>query len=248
MSSVLICGGAALSDVRPDEADESIAFELARGINHFDTSDDYGASETHLGRWMPRVRNEIFLATKTTERTRQRATQTIRRSLKRLKVDRVDLIQLHAICDLDELDEVTRTGGALEAAVEAREEGLAGGSESPATERTPPPPTSRPFAAFRSTRCLPHIASGSAETLCSAVTSMRSPRRLGSKTSGSCSSSTLPRTSGAILRSRATPTWYEPLDEQRHIDAAVAFVLRHPEATGNLHSGRHPPAPQGGGS
>ena len=127
MSSVLIYGGAALAHVEPSQADESIAFALASGINHFDTSDDYGNSEVHLGRWMPRIRDDIFLATKTTERTKERASGTIRRSLERLNVDRVDLIQLHAICDLEELDEVTRPRGALEAVVEARDEGLAGG-------------------------------------------------------------------------------------------------------------------------
>src|SRR5919106_3328149 len=127
MSSVLIYGGAALADVGEAQADESIRFALEAGINHFDTSDDYGDSERQLGRWMPRLRDRIFLATKTSEPTAEAAAATIRRSLERLNVDRVDLLQLHAVCEMEELDEVTGMGGALEAVVAARDEGLVGG-------------------------------------------------------------------------------------------------------------------------
>src|SRR5919106_1947244 len=94
MSSVLIYGGAALAKVNEERADESITFALEAGINHFDTSDDYGDSELQLGRWMPRIRDRIFLATKTSEPTAEGAAATIRRSLERLNVDRVDLLQL----------------------------------------------------------------------------------------------------------------------------------------------------------
>src|SRR5918992_3216728 len=89
MSSVLIYGGAALADVSSDRADASIAFALDSGINHFDTSDDYGDSEVHLGRWMPRVRDAVFLSTKTTERHASSAATGIRRSLDRLGVESV---------------------------------------------------------------------------------------------------------------------------------------------------------------
>src|SRR5919109_4963644 len=113
-SSVLIYGGAALSDVTDDVADHSIAEALDAGINHLDTAADYGDSELHLGRWMPRIRDRVFLATKTGERSAGGAYDSIRRSLERLQTDRVDLLQLHAVGNLEELDQVTRSGGALE--------------------------------------------------------------------------------------------------------------------------------------
>src|SRR5512132_3872197 len=104
MSSVLIYCGAALSEASQEEADRSIAEALEAGINHIDTAADYGDSELRLGAWMARIRDRIFLATKTGERTAGGAYDGIRRSLERLGVDRVDLLQLHAIGSLDELD------------------------------------------------------------------------------------------------------------------------------------------------
>jgi aryl-alcohol dehydrogenase-like predicted oxidoreductase len=126
MSSVLIYGGAALIDVPEEVADRSIELALEAGINHFDTAADYGDSELHLGRWMSRMRDRIFLATKTGDRTAAGAYDSIRRSLERLRVDRVDLIQLHAIGDVEDLGRATRPGGAIEGAVRARDEGLVG--------------------------------------------------------------------------------------------------------------------------
>jgi len=124
MSSVLIYGGAALSEVTQDVADRSIQLALDSGINHFDTAADYGDSELRLGAWMPRIRDRIFLATKTGDPTAIEAYDSIRRSLERLRVARVDLIQLHSVGALDDLDRRTASGGALEGAIRAREEGL----------------------------------------------------------------------------------------------------------------------------
>ena len=127
-SSVLIYGGAALAEVSQDEADRSIATALEAGINHFDTAADYGGgSEVRLGAWMPRIRDQIFLATKTGDREAGAAYDSLRRSLDRLRTDRVDLIQLHAVGNDDELDAVTGSGGALEGVIRARDEGLARG-------------------------------------------------------------------------------------------------------------------------
>jgi hypothetical protein len=126
MSSVLIYGGAALVEVPDEVADRSIELALEAGINHFDTAADYGDSELHLGRWMSRIRDRIFLATKTGDRTAAGAYDSIRRSLERLRVDRLDLIQLHAIGDVEDLRRATRPGGAIEGAVRARDEGLVG--------------------------------------------------------------------------------------------------------------------------
>src|SRR5438876_4411748 len=113
-STVLIYGGAALVSVSDEVADASIQLALDAGINHFDTAADYGDSELHLGRWMPRVRDRIFLATKTGDREAGPAYDSIRCSLERLQVQRVDLIQLHSVCDLEDLNRATGAGGAVE--------------------------------------------------------------------------------------------------------------------------------------
>ena len=103
MSSVLIYGGAALSQVTEEVADRSIQLALQSGINHFDTAADYGDSELRLGTWMPRIRDRIFLATKTGDPTATEAYDSIRRSIERLQVTRVDLVQLHSVGAFDDL-------------------------------------------------------------------------------------------------------------------------------------------------
>ncbi|MEO5711062.1 MAG: aldo/keto reductase [Nocardioidaceae bacterium] len=125
-SSVLIYGAAALGEVDQDTADASVQEALDAGINHFDVAADYGEAELRLGPWMPRIRGDIFLATKTGLRDAEPAWEQINESLERLQTDHVDLIQLHAVGDVDELDKVTRKGGSLEAALRAVDEGLAG--------------------------------------------------------------------------------------------------------------------------
>ncbi len=123
-SSVLIYGAAALAEVDQDTADRSIQEALDGGINHFDVAASYGEAELRLGPWMPEVRERIFLASKTEERGRDAAWTQINASLERLQTDHLDLLQLHAVCDLAELDLATGSGGALEGALRAQEEGL----------------------------------------------------------------------------------------------------------------------------
>ena len=101
---MLIFGGAALAEVSEEEADRAISLALEAGVDHFDTAADYGDSELHYGRWMAEIRDDIFLSTKTGERDKGVARRQIEASLERLRVDRVDLIQLHAVCDLEDLD------------------------------------------------------------------------------------------------------------------------------------------------
>ena len=139
-SSVLIYGAAALAEVDQDTADASVRLALDAGINHFDVAASYGDAELRLGPWMPRIRDRVFLATKTGLRGRDQAWAQINRSLERLQTDHVDLIQVHAVGDPEELDLVTRPGGSLQAVTRAREEGLAGavgitghGHDAPAT-------------------------------------------------------------------------------------------------------------------
>jgi aryl-alcohol dehydrogenase-like predicted oxidoreductase len=124
MSTVTIFGGAAL--IRATEKDSERALEILQkyGVNHIDTAPRYGDSEVLIGPWMARHRKDFFLATKTGKRTYQEAREEIHRSLERLKTDRVDLIQFHGLQHPDEWDTAMGPGGALEAAVEAREKGL----------------------------------------------------------------------------------------------------------------------------
>jgi len=123
-STRTIFGAAAFSRVTQDEADRTMETVLEYGVNHIDTAASYGESELRLGPWMARGRDRFFLATKTGERTCTGAREQIRRSLDRLRTDRIDLIQLHNLAQEDEWEIALGAGGALEAAVEAREEGL----------------------------------------------------------------------------------------------------------------------------
>jgi aryl-alcohol dehydrogenase-like predicted oxidoreductase len=123
-STRTIFGAAAFSDVTQAEADRTMELLLRFGVNHIDTAASYGDSELRLGPWMERHRADFFLATKTGERTSQAAYDQIRRSLERLRVDQVDLIQLHNLVDPAEWETALGPGGALEAAIRARDEGL----------------------------------------------------------------------------------------------------------------------------
>ena len=123
-STRTIFGAASLGSVGQSEADSTLELLLVNGINHIDTAASYGDSELRLAPWRERHRDRGFLATKTGQRDRNGAREEILRSLERLGVDRVDLLQLHNLVDVIEWETALREGGALEAAVEARDEGL----------------------------------------------------------------------------------------------------------------------------
>jgi aryl-alcohol dehydrogenase-like predicted oxidoreductase len=123
-STVAIFGAAALSDVSQEEADRVMEQIIEAGVNHIDVAPSYGQAELRIGPWMPRERGRFFLGCKTMERTRQGAWDEMQASLQRLQVESLDLYQCHAITTMEELDAVTRKGGALEAFVQARQEGL----------------------------------------------------------------------------------------------------------------------------
>jgi len=123
-STRVIFGAAALSEVTQDEADETLALVRRHGINHLDTAASYGESELRLAPFLAEHRDEVFLATKTGERTREAAWAEINHSLERLGVDHVDLLQLHNLVDEAEWQQAYAPDGVLEAAVRARDEGL----------------------------------------------------------------------------------------------------------------------------
>lgn len=124
MSTVAIFGAFAFSEATQAQADAGMEKILAAGVNHIDVAPSYGIAEERLGPWMPRVRDQFFLGCKTTERSQEGADDEMKQSLKRLQVDHFDLYQIHAVTTFEELDEATRSGGALDAIIKAREVGL----------------------------------------------------------------------------------------------------------------------------
>lgn len=124
MSTVAIFGAAAFWETAQTEADVTMERVIASGINHIDVAPSYGIAEERLGPWLARERKRFFVGCKTMERTREGAATQLRQSLQRLRIDSFDLYQIHAVTSLDDLDAATRPGGALEAIVEARAQGL----------------------------------------------------------------------------------------------------------------------------
>lgn len=123
-SSRAILGAAAFGTVTQREVDDTLALALELGVNHVDTAASYGDSELRLGDWIRRHGRPSFLASKTGERTREAAREGLERSLERLGVDCIDLMQLHNLVEPSEWQTALGPGGALEALVEAREQGL----------------------------------------------------------------------------------------------------------------------------
>jgi aryl-alcohol dehydrogenase-like predicted oxidoreductase len=181
---------------------------------------------------MPRIRDRIFLATKTGDPTANAAYDSIRRSLERLQVDRVDLIQLHSVGAFDDLDRRTAPGGALEGAIRARDEGLAGaigitghGMRAPAVHlealrRFPFDTVLTPYN-YRLTRYPEYLRAF--EALVEEVHAQDAALMLIKAVARNL------WRAGEVHR---FSTWYEPLEQQAHIDAAMAFALARREATG----------------
>lgn len=123
-SSRIIFGAAALGGMSPTRAEATLDLVWSHGINHIDTAASYGASEDRLQPWLARHRHEVFLATKTGERDGGAARAELERSLIRMGVDHVDMIQLHNLVEPDEWEAAFAPGGAVESLARARDEGL----------------------------------------------------------------------------------------------------------------------------
>jgi aryl-alcohol dehydrogenase-like predicted oxidoreductase len=226
-STRTIFGAAALGSVTQAEADRTLELIAELGVNHIDTAASYGDSELRLAPWLAENRDSVFLATKTGQRDRAGAREEIRRSLDRLGVDQVDLIQLHNLVDVIEWETALREDGALEAAVEARDEGLVRfigvtghGLSVPAMhrrslERFPFDSILLPYnyVQMRDERYASDFE---------AVTALCSERGVAVQTIKAMS---LAPWDG---RERTAGTWYEPLTEQDDIDLAVHWVLGRP--------------------
>lgn len=123
-STVAILGGFAFTETSQAETDALMEQVIEAGVNHIDVAPTYGEAETRLGPWMARERDRFFLGCKTMERTREGAAVELRESLSRLRVEAFDLYQIHAVTTQEELDAALGPGGAIEALLDAREEGL----------------------------------------------------------------------------------------------------------------------------
>jgi len=123
-STRIIFGGYALSKATQAEADDVLELLLEYGVNHIDTAPMYGNAEKRIGPWMEKHRDDFFLATKSGSRTYEGAWKNLQRSLDRLRVDYVDLWQMHGLTNPAGWEKAMGPGGALEAFIEARDKGL----------------------------------------------------------------------------------------------------------------------------
>ena len=223
-STRAIFGGAALARASQDAADRALEVLLEHGINHIDVAAGYGDAELRVRPWLQRHPGRFFVATKTGERTAAGAREQLHRSLDRMGVDRVDLWQLHNLADPIEWDTALSPGGAIEAAVEAREQGLVRwigvtghGSQIAAMHR-------RSLQRFHFdsvllpcnylTLGIPHYREsfdGLLETCREWNVAVQTIKSIALRP--------------WMGRERTSTTWYQPLAQQDEIDAAVWWVL-----------------------
>ena len=227
-STRTIFGGAALARVTQDVADRALDVLLEHGVNHIDVAAGYGDAELRIRPWLQRHPGHFFVATKTGERSAAGAREQLHRSLDRMGVDRVDLWQLHNLADPIEWDVALSPGGAVDAAVEAREQGLVRwigvtghGSQIAAMHR-------RSLERFdfdsvllpcnQPTLAIPHYRESFDALLATC-------RERGVAVQTIKSIALRPW----MGRERTTTTWYQPLEAQEDIDAAVWWVLGLPD-------------------
>jgi aryl-alcohol dehydrogenase-like predicted oxidoreductase len=223
-STRTIFGAAALGDVSQREADVTLDLLLEHGVNHIDTAASYGDSELRIALWLKEHRDHFFVATKTDEREHAAAREQIRRSLDRLGVDHVDLIQLHNLVDVIEWETALRDGGALEAAIEARDEGLVrfigvtghgltvARMHARSLERFPFDSVLLPYSYIQ---MRDGVYAEDFETL----VAIADERGVAVQTIKAISLAPW------IGREQTASTWYEPLRDQADIDLAVHWVL-----------------------
>jgi aryl-alcohol dehydrogenase-like predicted oxidoreductase len=226
-STRAVFGAAALSRVTQDEADRTLEVLLDHGINHIDVAAGYGDAELRIAPWLKKHPDRFFLATKTGSRTYDEAKRDIHHSLERMGVQRVDLIQLHNLVDPIEWDRALSPGGALDACIEAREQGLVRfigvtghGSQIAAThlrslERFDFDSILLPYSYI--TMQDPHYAA-----MFERVFAVCAERKVAMLTIKSIARR--PWWGHEHTRS----TWYEPFEEQGDIDTAVHWVLARP--------------------
>src|SRR4051812_32042490 len=228
-STRVIFGGAALGRVSLSDSERTLELLLQHGVNHIDVAASYGDAELRIATWLRRHPDTFFVATKTGERSYRGAREEIRRSLHRLGVDRIDSIQLHNLVDVIDWDTALSANGALEAAIEARDEGLVRfigvtghGLSVPemhrrSLERFPFDSVLAPYNYVqmqdpRYAQTFEALAAVGAER----TVALQTIKTLASR-----------RWDG---RPHTASTWYEPLREEADIDLAAHWVLGRPDA------------------
>ena len=227
MSTRTIFGAASLSSVTQDEADRTLEVLLQYGVNHIDVASSYGDAELRIAPWLNQHRAHFYLATKSDARTAKEAKEELHRSLERMRVDYVDLWQLHNLVDPIEWDIALSPGGAIEAAVEAMAQGLiravgvtGHGLQVAATHR-------RSLERFDFDAVLlpynyitmqkPYYAENF-----NALLSTCQERNVAVQTIKSIAYRPW------MGREHTRTTWYTPLEDQKDIDMAVHWVLKQP--------------------
>jgi aryl-alcohol dehydrogenase-like predicted oxidoreductase len=227
MSTRTLFGAAALGSVSQADADRTLEVLLKYGVNHIDVAASYGDAELRIAPWLAQHRADFFVATKTGERTAQKAKEELHRSLERMGIDYVDLWQLHNLADPIEWDIALSPGGAIEAAIEARQQGLVRaigvtghGAQIAATHR-------RSLERFDFDSVLlpynyimmqnPYYAENF-----NALVATCQQRNIAVQTIKSIAYRPWQG------RTRTHNTWYEPLEDQQDIDRAVHWVLSRP--------------------
>src|SRR5215468_3411198 len=226
-STRVIFGAAALGRVSQDVADRALDVLLEHDVNHIDVAASYGDAELRVAPWLKRYPDRFFVATKTNKRRAEEAREELKRSLERLQVDRVDLWQLHNLSDPIEWDVALSPGGVIDAAVEAREQGLVRfigvtghGAQIAATHRRSLQrfdfdSVLLPYSYL--TMRLPYYAENFEAVY-------RTCRQRG------VAVQTIKSIAARHWRDRphTWATWYQPLDRQPDIDLAVWWVLARP--------------------
>lgn len=237
-STRTLFGAAALGRITQAEADQTLDLLLEYGVNHIDVAASYGDAELRVGPWMRTYRDQFFLATKTEKRTYREAKEELHRSLARLQVSQIDLWQMHILVNPDEWQVAMGPGGALEAFIEAREQGLVrflgvtghgvtiADMHRQSLERFDFDTVLLPYNYAMMQNRAYAAAFASLLTLCQernvAVQTIKSLTRgpWGDK----------PRTHS---------TWYEPFTDQNEIDTAIHWVLNRPgiflDTVGDIH-------------
>ncbi len=227
MSTRTLFGAAALGSVTQEEADRTLDVLLRYGVNHIDVAISYGDAERRIAPWLKTHRADFFLATKTDARTAKKAKEQLYRSLERMRVDYVDLWQMHNLVDPIEWDIALSPGGVIEAALEAKQEGLVRaigvtghGLQIAATHR-------RSLERFDFDSVLlpynyvtmqnPYYAENFRELLATCQ-----QRNVAVQTIKSIAYKPW------LGREHTQSTWYEPLTDQHDIDLAVHWVLKQP--------------------
>src|SRR6266700_336404 len=227
MSTRTIFGAASLGSVTQEEADRTLEVLLQYGVNHIDVASSYGDAELRIAPWLDQHRAHFYLATKSDARTAKEAKEELHRSLERMRVDYVDLWQLHNLVDPIEWDTALSPGGAIEAAVEAMAQGLiravgvtGHGLQVAATHR-------RSLERFDFDAVLlpynyitmqkPYYAENF-----NALLSTCQERNVAVQTIKSIAYRPW------MGREHTRTTWYTPLEDQKDIDMAVHWVLKQP--------------------